>query len=335
MSLSGNFLPIHPQPFDDELLTSWLVRMARNSGMKLETFAKQALGIKIPLWNRDLDRYPLERAIIELSNKIGKNSDDLYKLSLKDYEAKLFGYYHPSGILKWILPIKIHHRVRKGFGQQFCSKCLNEDNIPYFRKRWRVSLNTFCHKHKTMLRDRCPNCKHPIMFYRQEIGKPDTNSSNEMCFCSTCEFDLRHSDDQSIDIFDQDSFEWLIKINKGLEKFNTDQNLFLNTEQFAVLHQFCKLATSSFSGPLMKNYFQKKFSKNNIKYSPNMNFFELHSLENRHEIIQIAIWILFDWKNRTELLWRNKIIRYNHFKKDFVECPDWYKKVIDKFNRLN
>lgn len=335
MSLTGKFLPIHPQPFEDELLTSWLVRVARNSGMKLETFAKQALQIKTQLWNRDLDRRPLDSAVIELSEKTGKSKNEINKLSLRVYEGKLYGYYHPSGILKWILPIKVHHRLRKGFGQQFCSECLKEDKTPYFRKRWRVSLNTFCHKHNTMLKDRCPNCKHPIMFYRQEIGKPDVSSSNEMCFCSVCEYDLRGSQNDPIEIYDDESFEWLININKALENNDADDNIFLKVDQFAVLRHFCKLATSNITGSSIQKHFQKKFSKHKITYSPNMNFFELHSINSRHEIIQIAIWILFDFEKRVEILWRNKIIRYNLFRKNFIECPDWYQEVVDKFNRRN
>jgi len=160
------------------------------------------------------------------------------------------------------------------------------------------------------------------MFYRQEIGKPDVSTSNEMCFCSVCEFDLRDSVSKDIEIYHKESFAWLININKVLENHYKTKNIFLDVEQFAVLHQFCKLTTSNVTGSSMKKYFQKKFSGHNITYSPNMNFFELHSLQNRHEIIQIAIWVLFDWKKRVELLWRNNIIRYNIFKKDFVECPD-------------
>ena len=333
MTLSGKILPAHPKPFEDELLTSWLVRLAKNNGMKLETFAKQSLKTKTQLWNRDFDRGPIDSVVKILSEKTGRSVEDIMYLSLKNYQSKLYSYYCPSGIINWILPLRVHHRKRIGFGQQFCSQCLMEDEVPYFRKCWRISLNTFCHKHKIMLREKCPNCKHPIMFYRQEIGKPNVYETNEMCFCTVCEFDLRNSIQKPIAILDRESFELLSNLIKSLESFSTNNKLSLDLEQLNVLHQFCKLTTSKATGPKIKEYFQDKFKKYLVDYNPNMNFYELHSLNYRHQILQIAIWILFDWENRVNILWRNKIVRYNYFKKDFVECPDWYRDVIDKFNR--
>mgnify|MGYP000392115880 CR=1 FL=1 len=141
----------------------------------------------------------------ELSLRTGCSKDAIFDLTLESYKGILFPYFHDSGILKWLLPLNIFHRKRAGFGQQYCSECLKEDEEPYFRKHWRVAFNTFCSKHQVMHRDRCPECKHPIMFHRNELGKPHMFDGPEMCFCTTCEFDLRKSERQSVDFIEVDS----------------------------------------------------------------------------------------------------------------------------------
>ena len=53
--LSGTLWPAHPKPLPDELLSSWMVRIAGQHGLKLHTFAS-AVWPGISIWNRDIDR---------------------------------------------------------------------------------------------------------------------------------------------------------------------------------------------------------------------------------------------------------------------------------------
>ena len=53
-------LPVHPNPFRDELLSSWMVRLAISNGWPFHTFYSKLLGLESPIWSRDIDKYAIE-----------------------------------------------------------------------------------------------------------------------------------------------------------------------------------------------------------------------------------------------------------------------------------
>lgn len=48
--------PIRYKPLPDELLSSWLVRLAHGHGLKVQTFCNLMFGNRRQVWNRDIDR---------------------------------------------------------------------------------------------------------------------------------------------------------------------------------------------------------------------------------------------------------------------------------------
>lgn len=330
--MRGKLFPAHPKPFKDEVLTSWVIRLAKANGLKLQAFSRIVFKGQPDLWNRDMDRKPFEWLINELSIKTNCSKDEIFTLTLQSYKGALFPYFHDSGILKWILPLNVYHRKRKGFGQQYCSQCLKEDDEPYLRKHWRVAFSTFCTKHQIMHRDRCPECQYPVMFHRSELGKPRMFDGPEMCFCTTCEFDLRKSEPETVNFIDVDSRDMFVELGESLQCGN---ELSLDVDNLAVLRQLCKLINSSVTGQKLCGNLIKHLQLHKDFLLPNHMAFELADINQRHNIIQFAIWILRDWENVLEMLWKNKAFRYNHLIKDFPQAPKWFSKHISKLNRLN
>src|SRR5919108_4163031 len=66
--LSGRLWPIHLKPYDDELLSSWLVRLSRAYGVDPKRFC--ASGWCQPaFWNRDIDKGIYDDVLQVLADK--------------------------------------------------------------------------------------------------------------------------------------------------------------------------------------------------------------------------------------------------------------------------
>lgn len=68
---------------------------------------------------------------------------------------------------------------------KFCPMCLREDNVPYFRKIWRVAFYNICHKHKCRMYEECPQCKAIL-----DISSMYANKLTYE-FCHKCGFDFK------------------------------------------------------------------------------------------------------------------------------------------------
>lgn len=107
---------------------------------------------------RDLDFYNNQEFFDILSSKSILSKDELLNMSLRGDEGYLFinqSLYPPHQIRR-LIDKRTHN------GLLYCPKCLEEDKIAYFRKKWRYFFYTACPKHKIFLTDRCWHCYKPI-----------------------------------------------------------------------------------------------------------------------------------------------------------------------------
>lgn len=187
--IAGNIklLPARMAPLPDELLSSWLVRLAMAHGIKLHSFCVEIFGRKTQIWNRDIDKSADERLLKILSERTGIPFPRIVQTTLAAYAGKIYEKHNPKGNTVWIMPLRIYHRQRLRCGLQFCPYCLLEDAEPYFRREWRLSWISVCEKHGIRLLDICPDCQKPIVFHRQEMGIRNQPVSFSMIECAFCE----------------------------------------------------------------------------------------------------------------------------------------------------
>lgn len=137
----------------------------------------------------------------------------------------------------------MYHRTHQGFGQQFCPTCLAEDAVPYFRKRWRIALNTVCTRHGTMLLDRCPACGVGVAFHRLDMTRAEAIEVTPLSYCHSCAFDLRNAVTEKPIVYDHEASLLLLQLNRQFDQF-----MALGSEwdvgQFAVMHQLCRIMTA-------------------------------------------------------------------------------------------
>ncbi|TJZ77527.1 TniQ family protein [Chitiniphilus eburneus] len=186
-------LPAHPQPLPDEILSSWMVRLAFENGYSIHTFYANLLRCKLPIWTRDIDRHPHPAILALLERQTGQSVEALRLRTLQCYEGLIYDVLPQFGNAAWVRPAGVFHRDRRRAGMQFCPACLADDRVPYFRLRWRLAFYGLCHIHGTCMLDCCPWCGSPVMFHRHGIGRDRVIPHATLCLCSVCNADLREA----------------------------------------------------------------------------------------------------------------------------------------------
>lgn len=154
----------HPIPKEDELLSSWIVRIALAQDTDAATFVNLYLPKwKNTLWTEDIDVSAGKELIETLSCKSGFSREVIYALTLKSYEGYLSETITCHTRNPFIQSLGRYRRIKIKHGLRFCPLCLGNDKIPYFRRKWRLSFSTACSIHKCFLADRCPECGSSIM----------------------------------------------------------------------------------------------------------------------------------------------------------------------------
>jgi hypothetical protein len=191
--LSGLLWPIHPHPLPDELLSSWLVRLARANGLKVQTLTRMIFGGDTSIWTRDIDTLASDEFLAALSRCTGATPDEAFQSTLKACDGSFTESITVTNRAGWILPLGIYHRIRKRCGLQICPICLQTDPEPYFRRSWRLAFVTECPVHEIILHDCCPQCGSAIMIHRGEMGKRRIVVADSIRCCANCGFDLAFS----------------------------------------------------------------------------------------------------------------------------------------------
>jgi hypothetical protein len=165
--LSGSLWPIHPKPFSDELLSSWMARIARAYGVKPILFWKR----QVPSMNfRTVDRQPGEALLRFISAKTGTPLDRVKATAVSTY-AKL-------GLCR---------NESNDDVIAFCPACLG-DGDAYFRRRWRLEFFIVCDIHGVLLHDCCPACRSLLRLEQIPLDR------KSLAACHTCGFDVSQAE---------------------------------------------------------------------------------------------------------------------------------------------
>ena len=324
--------PIRYKPLPDELLTSWLVRLAYGHGLKVQTFCNLIFGNRHQVWNRDVDRLAPEWLVDELSQRTGIPLAVAYGTTLRSYEGRLFPKFKSSGVLLWLQTLKMYHRKREGYGVQFCGACLAEDSLPYFRKAWRVSFNTICIKHNRMLHDRCPQCGVAVMFHRMEMGRGSAFEAGSMATCHECSCDLRESPLSPIISYDTGATAWHARLCRSVVDGVDAGDADVNVGVMRVMHQLSTLLTTRFQNRGLRQYICNQLGAEDIALHPGLMPIETRPLVERHHMMQLVAWLMADLEPRLREAWRAKAVRYNRMTKDFDDAPQFYAEIVEGFS---
>lgn len=329
--LNGRLWPIHPHPLDDELLSSWLVRMAHGNGLKLQTFTTLALGHKASLWNRDIDRSATDDVLVALSRQSGATLEELRGGLLSAYEGLVFEHHNQVGNTTWIMPLGIYHRTRRAFGMQFCPSCLFFDPVPYFRRRWRLALTTICDVHGSLLHDRCPKCGAPVIFFRNDLGHRRDYQLGTHTLCWQCGFDLVRAAIFSPPAPDQMSLVEMRSVATFMDLgwwFCGDETFQYSHLYFEVLRSLVVLLSSR-RGHRLLEYIggSARLASVSEGLQPHLPF-EHRPLAYRHWLLACAFSLLADWPQKFISVCSAVGLTRSCFARDMAVLPWWFDRVL-------
>lgn len=351
---TGELWPIHLKPKEDELLSSWLLRLGVANGVRSCRWWPPTCASKLILGS-DVDDYVNEDFINDLVERTGTPISNVVATTLSIYIERLHDSHHASN-LAWILPKLTHngscdktaHRPYKRRlklndaellplpGIQFCTLCLAEDKEPYFRRAWRLSLVTVCPKHRILLLNRCPSCTSKIhLCLYQRTGSKDYKS-NVMTICHSCKYDLRKVVNEfsahNACAKEVELQKTLMNVLNQGEIELQDGEIVKSRDFFFILRQLMAMIRRIWNANI--NITISKCSGSEPLNLPSIANIRLEFLDaaSRARLLSMAYYLLEDWPNRCirickdNAIWSSMLIPSN--KKD--STPQWYRKVISE-----
>lgn len=337
--LLGRVWPAYSKPQDDELLSSWLVRLSMAHGLKLHTFCSVAWPRRT-FWNREIDKSADEGLLAVLSEKTDTPLERVRGTTLSAYEGVLYEKHNPFGNTLWIMPMGMYLRVRMQYGLQFCPRCLAEDKEPYFRRRWRLAFVTVCGEHGVVLNDRCPRCGEAVNFYRDELDLRNKYAETSMTLCHSCRFDLRTVGESSkrsglvveavaVEVEFQERLlnavrdEWIVVDGQG----PVHSYLF-----FRVLRQLMQMVATRKRSAALRAAAIVRWDVPGFttSFSDNSRVLERLNIDTRRRLLTIACYMLEDWPDRfVEYCEANRVWSLT-LPQEMDDVPYWYWRVVIK-----
>lgn len=317
--------PIRYKPRDDELLSSWLIRLSHGMGLKVQTLCNLEFGNQRQVWNRDIDRLGPEWLIETLSQRTGTPLNLARQTTLRAYDGILYRRFKTSGILPWVLRLKMYHRTWRGHGLMFCPGCLADDEAPYYRRSWRIAMHTVCLRHRCMLMDRCPVCQAGVGFTRTDLGQPAVDEFPPLNLCHACGFDLSLAESLSPRCLDHAAAAWLTRLWSDF----ADGNLGRETvDRIRLLHVVGSLLTKHHKAMHLSAYVCDRLGVDRLPPDPGRTPLEARPVDQRHQLLQMAAWLLTDLRCRLGEALRDHAVRFNHLLRDFRNVPSDYRQTV-------
>jgi hypothetical protein len=315
---SFNF-PLKLRPQEDELLSSWLVRLALLHRTMPMTFTNLYLPeTKNKFWSADIDLQGDPAMLAALSRKSGVPAESLQAMTLRSYEGFLFEEIHGrTGGTQFINPLGMRGRRSTLPGLRYCPECLREDKRPYFRKGWRLAFSVLCPMHRCYLLDKCPGCATPLTPYLSCRG-------GKIEACYKCNGSLSVGKAPSINDASKvlGAVEWVYSVlNDGFTLIGgapVQSHLY-----FRVLHHILRLIMS-------KRYGQRL--RDGVGMEPldilGYKTFESVPIVGQARMLPYAVWMLNEWPQRfIDICERQKLFS-SALLKDLEQAPFWFWRIV-------
>lgn len=166
--MQAQLWPIHHKPFHDEILSSWLSRVAKGHDLSLQQFI--ALCLPRPTGvGFDIDLATDPNFFSAISAGVGVRHEDVIQTTFMPEDGVIYSERNALR-LEWITQLRLQCRSNSHIGLPFCPSCLGTDSTPYYRKQWRYGFFPVCPTHG-ILETQCPNCGHPYAYQGTLGGK--------------------------------------------------------------------------------------------------------------------------------------------------------------------
>ena len=322
-SLKNRKIRIHPQPFEDESLSSWFCRMAVKNLCTPIAFLNLYLGDYKPVFQGDLD-WGREDFIRALSEKTGIEEEKVYSLSLRSYEGFLFEEQKKYCSYKpFINQTNFRAGRNRGVAVRFCPYCLREQE--YFRKKWRLAFSTACTKHRVFLLDRCPECGEPLTIQKWRDDK-------ENFHCWKCGFDFKKAEAEKVPE-ESKGIDALKRLYEILDRgyFEFEGKVYYSIAFFQVLEHFAKIVYTWKKRNWKLLETESEILSVRLSNNTKGRIYLKAPLKEQYLLFTVLNDILSSKKNISSFI-RKHSLKSSKLTQDFENYPFWYKEFVDEFN---
>lgn len=172
-------LPKRFDYYEDELLSSYLSRVAIMYGVSPRTFAEtllQAVKGRTAVSQRDMDSSIDDERLRFLAYKTRTTYEELFSLTLRSFTGILYEEIKIHGATPFLERFRMEGGIPQRSGIKVCPDCMREKL--YFRKLWRLAFYNVCHIHRKELLPYCPKCNSPFRVF--------SSHSHEFGTCFKC-----------------------------------------------------------------------------------------------------------------------------------------------------
>lgn len=311
--------PFRPRPLPDELLSSYLCRLAVGMDMKPVTFLNTVFGSAKNLLAQDLDNYAPPQIVDRIVMGTLRSKDEINACTLGAYTGTLLTVHNARGRNPWLLPTTIKNNVRLRTGLQYCPACLPSDAKPYFRRRWRLAFVTSCTLHGQLLRDRCPQCQAPV---HQHAAASATHCFK--CGCSLCE--------RGATVTRHDHVAWQKSMEAGLERgwVSFEGEHHRSHVGFAIVRQVAALLVNGRYAPALRRVTARDWGGDPSPYpKPTARQpFEYLDVADRHRLFDMVERLMRGWPHRFVHSCLEAGMHRSHAIKDMPNPPFAYERVM-------
>jgi len=332
--LSGQFWPLHLKPYNNELLSSWLVRLSRAYGMEARRFGA-SIGRYSAFWNRDVDKGLDDTLLQSLMDRTATPPARVLETTFSGYRGFPIPELYSNGLSAWILSIGLRDGRRHRPWLQYCPYCLQEDVDPYFRCYWRLVFVTVCAPHHCRLLDRCVACAAPCNIHQVP------RDADAITCCYRCQFDARRSWAPALDHTAgrhrvMQFQTWLVEaLRQGWYPLSQAESV--STEEYLyVLQQLGRLLITrsraqelrrGFCGYLGEPYFEPSFPASRGRA------LEVLSVADRFTLMLLLGWWLDDWPDQFVAMCAMARLTRTDLSSHFPFPPDWYEEAVGQVAR--
>ncbi|ROT94731.1 hypothetical protein EB809_18820 [Marinobacter sp. R17] len=321
-------LPIHPQPLPDEILSSWMTRLALENQFPLHTFYNKLIQFKGEIWNRDTDRFLQPLLLSQLEKYTGQPQATLQHLSLRYYESILFDHLSEVGNAPWLIPLGIYHRRRRRFGIHYCPVCLAEDRDPYFRRKWRLAFYVACEKHRCLMESGCPRCSAPVTYYRLGMGRSFEIKKYKLSTCASCGYNMGWSKPRQLHSADPQTENILFDLLQTFDRQGWHPPV---PSAYSALLFFKGLITlvRLLGRRSVRQRLEPLASEYQLPNQPNRHCeFEISSIEVRSMLLMAALKLIQNWPDRFVEVCQTTGLTNSRITGDLLNEPFWLSQTI-------
>jgi hypothetical protein len=328
---NNQLLPALCKPFPDELLSSWMARMAYQHGLTTKEMCTY-------IWpsysgNPDIDRIISDANLNILAEKTNCTFAEVNATTMAFYKHVLFAQknllYAPE---QWIIPSK---RIgsKSGYmqhssGLMFCPKCLESE--PYFKKQWRLAISFACTKCGYYLIESCPHCHKGNSFI--DVRQPNFAHQSvyeHMVYCHHCGKDVTDCEPEIAPVRVVKTQQLLFEIMEhGL-----NEKVIYTESYFKVLHHIALLLLiDKQTDRNIKKLAEHVYRENNVSHSDLRPYVATIirdlPVKKRSVVIMLAHWMLQEWPHRFIDLCLAHNIKKSTLLSDFPNAPYWFWEAV-------